>query len=230
MIHITLAYITKQFKKADLFHIQLDPRGILKWCPQDAVTRSPSLSCLQLSFSCPLQRLHSQAGLLQVISRSFRLTSHLLSKLWRSGLGVGKTHFQHSRKSPGFVLIGSLKLKLKSLGGVFWKEIRGLLPEETWVGKILWRREWLPTPVFLPGKSHGQRSLAGYSPWGCKEWDTTEWLNLPLFHFTRRKRGGCRAATTINVHSGLSACSRRSKQAAIPSCPWVCRESWTFWN
>ena len=32
------------------------------------------------------------------------------------------------------------------------------------VGKILWRRKWLSTPVFLPGKSHGQRSLAGYSP------------------------------------------------------------------
>ena len=42
------------------------------------------------------------------------------------------------------------------------------------VGKILWRREWHPTPVFLPGDSHGQRSLAGYSPWGCKESDTTE--------------------------------------------------------
>ena len=38
-----------------------------------------------------------------------------------------------------------------------------------WVGKISWRREWQPTPVFLPGKFHGQRSLAGYSPWGCKE-------------------------------------------------------------
>ena len=33
-----------------------------------------------------------------------------------------------------------------------------------WVGKILWRRVWQPTPVFLPGESHGQRSLAGYSP------------------------------------------------------------------
>ena len=38
----------------------------------------------------------------------------------------------------------------------------------TWVGKIPWRREWQPTPVFLPGKSHGQRSLAGYCPWGHK--------------------------------------------------------------
>ena len=37
-----------------------------------------------------------------------------------------------------------------------------------------WRRKWHPTPVFLPGKSHGQRSLVGYSPWGHKESDTTE--------------------------------------------------------
>ena len=43
-----------------------------------------------------------------------------------------------------------------------------------WVKKIPWRREWLLTPVFLSGEFHGQRSLAGYSPWGCKELDTTE--------------------------------------------------------
>ena len=43
-----------------------------------------------------------------------------------------------------------------------------------WVWKISWRRKWQPTPVFLPGKSHGQRSLVGYSPWACKELDTTE--------------------------------------------------------
>ena len=42
-----------------------------------------------------------------------------------------------------------------------------------WVRKIPWRKKWQPTPVFLPGKSHGQRSLAGYSPWGCKESDMT---------------------------------------------------------
>ena len=46
-----------------------------------------------------------------------------------------------------------------------------------WVGKIPWRRKWPPTPVFLPGESHGQRSLAGYSPWGRKKLDTTEQLN-----------------------------------------------------
>ena len=43
----------------------------------------------------------------------------------------------------------------------------------SWVRKIPWRREWQPTPVFLPGKSHGQRSLMGYSPWGHKELDMT---------------------------------------------------------
>ena len=49
---------------------------------------------------------------------------------------------------------------------------------ETWVDpqvkKIPWRRKWQPTPVFLPGEFHGQRSLVGCSPWGCKELDTAE--------------------------------------------------------
>ena len=46
-----------------------------------------------------------------------------------------------------------------------------------WVRKIPWRSEWLPTPVFLPGKSCGQRSLAGYRPRSHKELDTTERLS-----------------------------------------------------
>ena len=46
------------------------------------------------------------------------------------------------------------------------------------VWTIFWRRAWQWTPVFLPGKSHGQRSLSGYSPWGRKESDTTERLTL----------------------------------------------------
>ena len=45
-----------------------------------------------------------------------------------------------------------------------------------WVRKVPWRRKWQPTAVFLPGKFHGQRSLAGYSPWDRKESDTTERL------------------------------------------------------
>ena len=45
-----------------------------------------------------------------------------------------------------------------------------------WVGKISWSRKWQPTPVFLPGKFHGQRSLVGYSPWSHKESSMTEVL------------------------------------------------------
>ena len=49
---------------------------------------------------------------------------------------------------------------------------------DPWVGKIPWRRKWHPTPVFLPGESHGGRSLVGYSPWGHKESDTIERLHF----------------------------------------------------
>ena len=47
-----------------------------------------------------------------------------------------------------------------------------------WVGKILWKRKWRPTPVFLLGKFHGQRSLAGYSPCSHRESDTAEPLSM----------------------------------------------------
>ena len=48
---------------------------------------------------------------------------------------------------------------------------------QSWVGKISWRRKWHHTPVFMPGKSYGQRRLASYSPWDCKESDATQRLN-----------------------------------------------------
>ena len=61
----------------------------------------------------------------------------------------------------------------------WWLTVKRLLTmQETQVRslvrKILWKRKWQPTPVLLPGKYHGQRSLVGYSPWGHKESDTTE--------------------------------------------------------
>ena len=55
--------------------------------------------------------------------------------------------------------------------------------EFPWVGEIPWGRERLPTPVLLPGEFHGQKSLASYSPCGCKQLDTTE--QLPLTHSLR---------------------------------------------
>ena len=57
--------------------------------------------------------------------------------------------------------------------------------QETWIRslgrRISWRREWLPTLVFLPGEFQGQSSLAGYSPWGREELDTVEQLTYTVF-------------------------------------------------
>ena len=73
--------------------------------------------------------------------------------------------FKKSKSSMGFP------------GGTDGKKIylqRGRPEFDPWVRKVPWRRGWLPTPVFLPGESQGQKSLAGYSPWGHKVMDTTE--------------------------------------------------------
>ena len=70
-------------------------------------------------------------------------------------------------QSPGHHLLKALSIPLT------W----GIPVFDPWVRKILWRRAWQLTPVFLPGESHGQRHLAGYSPWGHKELDMTEQLS-----------------------------------------------------
>ena len=65
----------------------------------------------------------------------------------------------------------------------------GLIPPP---GKIPWRRAWQPIPVFLPGESHGQRSLAGCSPWGRKEADTPEQLSMRAREqLSTRASAGC---------------------------------------
>ena len=79
-----------------------------------------------------------------------------------------------------------------------------------WVRKIPWRRIRQCTPVFSPGKSHGERSLVGYSPWGHKQLDTTEWL--PLFQHSQ----------TPFLHFSNFPCyeiPRRSQKDAVPSFP-----------
>ena len=56
---------------------------------------------------------------------------------------------------------------------------------DLWVGNIPWRRAQQPTPVFLPGESHGWRSLAGYSPWGLKELDKTERISTAQHRYLK---------------------------------------------
>ena len=82
----------------------------------------------------------------------------------------------------------------------------GIPTFDPWVGKIPWRKEWQPTPVFLPGESHGQRS-----PWGHKESDTTERLSLSLFILLRRKiRAESQQPLLVSLTLSLLAFSIRS--------------------
>ena len=84
------------------------------------------------------------------------------------------------------------------------------------VRKIPWRRAWQPTPVFLPGESHGQRSLVGCSPWGRKELDTTWPLN-------NKRDGG---------EKGVSAVPPGQGTAGTPFCRagQNAQQNWPPWN
>ena len=92
-----------------------------------------------------------------------------------------------------------------------------------WVGKIPWRKDWQPTPVFLPGGSHRQRSLADYSPWDRKESDTTE--RLP--HFNTLQDAGHpgsswwhRGCLDLGPSQGPGGC--QTGQFAVLMCAFCC--------
>ena len=90
---------------------------------------------------------------------------------------------------------------------------------DPWVGKITWRREWHATPVFLPGKSHGQRSLEGYSLWGCKESGMTEFMTSALAGVTCGVRGGARTETGVFIslpQISLCVCGRAGAHRPFP--------------
>ena len=80
-----------------------------------------------------------------------------------------KTEFMHYRQA--FSLWASSWLSSKNLPAMRRRRKHGF---DLWVGKIHWRRKWQPTLLFLPGKSHGQRSLVCYTPWDHKELDMCE--------------------------------------------------------
>ena len=106
--------------------------------------------------------------------------------------GVEKEMATHSSvlawRIPGTEEPGGLPSMGSHRVGHDWSDLAAAAVQETWicslVGKILWRRKWLPTSVFLSEKPRGQRSLARWdSSWGRKELDTIEWLT-PSFTFT----------------------------------------------
>ena len=85
---------------------------------------------------------------------------------------------------------------------------------ETWVQslgwKISWWRKWQPTPVFLPEKSHRWRSLVGYSPWGRKESDTTEW-----FHFSYHLSGSSNVNVLAIKEWRLECCLKKRASSTV---------------
>ena len=89
-------------------------------------------------------------------------------------------------------------------------------------GRFPWRRKWQPTPVFLPGKSHGQKSLAGYSSWVCKESDSTEMHAYTQVHFSEGLKGllggglVCRGSTLAGPHRLLRLLSNEELSRALP--------------
>ena len=86
---------------------------------------------------------------------------------------------------------------------------------DPWVGMIPSRRKWQPTPVFVPEGSHGQRSLAGYSPWGHRESDTTEQLNYNTV--------STRVVSVVNTRVSLFSIAAGMKTKPLPRAEGLAR-------
>ena len=128
-----------------------------------AVTNSLKRFCLSTNFICKILSL----------SRSWSFRNET-SNQGTAPVNPLCIHFRNP-VHPGFLIRASLVTQtVKNLP----------VTQETklspWLGKIPWGREWQPTPIFLPGEFHGQRRLADYGSWCCKELDTTAWLSLSL--------------------------------------------------
>ena len=97
-----------------------------------------------------------------------------------------------------------------------------------WVGEIPRRRDWLPTSVFLPGESHGQRSLMGYSPWGSKV--RHNWSDSAHMCARARARARARAHTHTHTHTHSEAVEKlvTSHPAARRQCWYISRAIQVF--
>ena len=92
----------------------------------------------------------------------------------------------------------------------------GLIP-----GVFPWRRAWQPTPVFLSGESHGQRSLVGYGPWGRKESDTAGRLTISLSVTAFTLQGQNWEATTETIEPWVSEWVKPLSRVRLFATPWT---------
>ena len=122
-------------------------------------------------------------------------------------------HYSHSSLSYSDVD------NLTHVGLPWWRRLKesdcnaGRPGFDLWVGKMPWKREWLPTPVYLPGEFSGQRGLMGYSPWGHKESETIVWLTLTDTYLQ------CRPVQFSSVQSPSLTLRPHGLQHPWPPCP-----------
>ena len=145
-------------------------RYFTTWATREAsVTQSCPTLCNPVDCSLPGSSVHGilQARILEWVAISFSRGSSWL-----------RDQTQVSRIAGRCLTLWTTREAPTSDSGV--KNSPVVQGARVW--PLVWEdpqsREWLPTPVFLPRESHGKRSLEGYSPWGHKESDTTEWLSL----------------------------------------------------
>ena len=119
--------------------------------------------CLLLAVMAYDQYKAISSPLLYVVSMSSGVCSLLMAGVYLVGMADALIHTTLAFHYVSTSLVAQTVKRLSGRPGF-----------EPWVGKIPWRRKWQSTPVLLPGKSHGQRSLVGYSLWGRKESDMTE--------------------------------------------------------
>ena len=100
----------------------------------------------------------------------------------------------------------------------------GRLGFDPWVRKIPWRRNWQPTPVILPGESHGHRSLAGYNLWGRKKSATTEWLTHTHTHTQKERVRHCIILTIIIISNAYAYYGPGIVLNILHAPPHLCRE------
>ena len=131
------------------------------------------ISLVDLVFHCHVSFLCCSGIIALAVARSSQFTVSLDFMYHTCLAWYPREIFQEWLEALWSVFITLGAQMVRRLPAMWWPGF------DPWIGKISWRRKWQPTPVFLPGKSHGRRSLVSYSPWDCEESDTTEWL-----HFT----------------------------------------------
>ena len=148
-------------------------QGQWQHVPQDGKKWKMPLSCIQKGR--PTQLLERSLP-----GKNIMLWVHAIEYIWMQDEPWGQADL-------GFILAPLTMIFILSINSFICRmEIRIVHAYEYLVGYdlvteqqlipsrvVMWRRKWQPTPVFLPGKSHGQRGLVGYSPWGCTESDKT---------------------------------------------------------